>query len=281
MIAILVLYKVVPNSTSTGRTLGGVPVREQISTAVKNSQLMQLNLGILVSHLVLTALFIVLPTMLVEKTGFGISQHWKIYTPVLLVSVVGMVPFVIGGSKARFVTVSYRLAILLLLVSTTGLWLSETRPVLWMLVSITLFFSAFNALESLLPSLVSQIAPASSKGTAIGVYNTFQFSGIFLGGLSGGLFYSLYGSSGVFLFCAAAVLIWLLVTSASASFKLTKTKVVEIGHLNSSQRKELIDRIGRLKGIEEVRIVSGETVAYLEVDDDVYDSADIEQLITT
>jgi MFS family permease len=281
MLAILVLYKVVPSSTSTAHTFGDVPVREQISNAVKNRQLMQLNIGILVSHLVLTALFLVLPTMLIEKSGLGISHHWKIYAPVLMVSVVGMVPFVIGGSKTRYVTVSYRLAIVLLLLSTAGLWMSETRSMLWMLVCITLFFSAFNALESLLPSLVSQIAPASSKGTAIGVYNTFQFSGIFVGGLSGGLFYSLYDVNGVLLFCAAAVLIWLLVTSISSSFKLTRTRVVEIGHLNSSQRKELIDRIGRLKGIEEVRIVSGETVAYLEVDDDVYDSADIEQLITT
>ncbi|MCK7492478.1 MAG: MFS transporter [Comamonadaceae bacterium] len=49
-----------------------------------------------------------------------------------------------------------------------------------------LFFLAFNLLEATLPSLVSKIAPAGSKGTAIGVYNSFQFLGLFLGGVLGG-----------------------------------------------------------------------------------------------
>jgi len=36
------------------------------------------------------------------------------------------------------------------------------------------FFVAFNVLEATLPSLVSRIAPAASRGAALGVYNTSQ-----------------------------------------------------------------------------------------------------------
>ncbi len=280
-VAILVLYKVVPDSTSIRPAGENVPVRGQISRALKNKQLMQLNLGILVTHLVLTALFLVLPNLLIAKSGLTLPHHWKIYTPVLLVSVLGMLPFVLAGSKPKYLTVSYRTAIALLLTAMVCLLVSEGKSLVWLLGSITLFFSAFNALESLLPSLVSQIASSASKGTAIGIYNTFQFSGIFLGGLVGGGIFGLYGVDGVFIFCGVAVSAWLLISCLAVGFKMTKTKVIEIGELNDSQRRELIDRIGQLKGVEEVSIVSGETVAYLEVDDDVYDSAEIKQLITT
>jgi hypothetical protein len=51
---------------------------------------------------------------------------------------------------------------------------------------LTLFFVAFNVLEATQPSWISRIAPPSSKGTALGVYNTLQSVGLFLGGVLGG-----------------------------------------------------------------------------------------------
>src|SRR5258706_9039176 len=53
--------------------------------------------------------------------------------------------------------------------------------------AILAFFVAFNVLEALLPSLVSRLAPATARGTAIGVYNTTQTMGLFFRGRPGGL----------------------------------------------------------------------------------------------
>jgi MFS-type transporter involved in bile tolerance (Atg22 family) len=47
-----------------------------------------------------------------------------------------------------------------------------------------LFFVAFNILEATQPSLISRIAPPHAKGAALGVYNTTQALGLFLGGVS-------------------------------------------------------------------------------------------------
>jgi MFS family permease len=50
-----------------------------------------------------------------------------------------------------------------------------------------LFFVAFNILEATQPSLISRIAPPHAKGAALGVYNTTQALGLFLGGVFGGV----------------------------------------------------------------------------------------------
>ncbi|WP_424945904.1 MFS transporter [Candidatus Spongiihabitans sp.] len=226
IMAIGVLYKVVPGVAPSAERDQHLPPRDRLpghlEGILKNSQLMQLNFGILILHLVLTALFLVLPNLLITQSGLLLSEHWKLYTPILLASVLGMMPFIIAGSKPKFAGIAYQTAISLLLISLITLAVGRDYSLAWLLASITLFFSAFNALESLLPSLVSQLAPANSKGAAIGIYNTFQFSGIFLGGLAGGWILGMQGVTGVFVFCSVAVFGWLLVSCFAAHFNLTK-----------------------------------------------------------
>ena len=65
---------------------------------------------------------------------------------------------------------------------------------------LTLFFVAFNILEATQPSWISRVAPASSKGTALGIYNTLQSIGLFLGGALGGYIAKHYGAGMVNLF---------------------------------------------------------------------------------
>jgi MFS family permease len=83
------------------------------------------------------------------------------------------------------------------------------RGVMAMAALLFAFFVAFNILEAILPSLVSRIAPARARGTAIGVYNTAQTLGLFVGGLAGGWIAGRHGPGIVFGACAAAVLAWL------------------------------------------------------------------------
>ena len=83
------------------------------------------------------------------------------------------------------------------------------RGVIAMAVLLFAFFAAFNILEAILPSLVTRIAPAHSRGAAIGVYNTAQTLGLFFGGLGGGWIAGRYGSGAVFGACAALTVLWL------------------------------------------------------------------------
>ena len=75
------------------------------------------------------------------------------------------------------------------------------------------FFCGFNILEASLPSIVSRTADASSKGLALGVYNTTQSLGLFAGGALGGWLSESWGHEAVFLFCLASLLVWVLTAS--------------------------------------------------------------------
>ena len=80
-------------------------------------------------------------------------------------------------------------------------------------LGLVMFFAAFNLLEASLPSLVSRVAPASARGTAIGIYSTLQFVGTFVGATAGGWIAQHYGNTTVFLFCAAVALFWLMMAA--------------------------------------------------------------------
>jgi MFS family permease len=61
-----------------------------------------------------------------------------------------------------------------------------------LLILLTLFFIAFNAMEAMLPSLIARTATSDKRGLAMGMYFTSQFLGAFVGGLFGGWFYYIY-----------------------------------------------------------------------------------------
>ena len=89
-------------------------------------------------------------------------------------------------------------------------------------VSLLFFFASFTLLEALLPSLLSRLAPPAYKGTAMGVFSSAQFLGIFCGGALGGWLYGKVGLSGVC--CAMMVLavIWLVIISTTLSKQIIR-----------------------------------------------------------
>jgi predicted MFS family arabinose efflux permease len=73
------------------------------------------------------------------------------------------------------------------------------------------FFCGFNVLEASQPSLASRLAPAATRGTVLGIYNTLQSLGIFAGGALGGWLAKSQGAQGLFMACALLMALWLVV----------------------------------------------------------------------
>jgi MFS family permease len=69
-------------------------------------------------------------------------------------------------------------------------------------------------LEATLPSLVSRTAPPAAKGAALGVYNTTQAMGLFIGGAAGGYIAQHFGDNAVFAACGGLILVWLVVATS-------------------------------------------------------------------
>jgi MFS family permease len=170
-------------------------------------ELLRLNAGIFILHIILYAMFVVVPARVVEA-GLPLAEHWKIYLPALFASLVVMVPAILYADRRNRPKPVLIGAVVLLLLVQAAFGVAEAEVAL--LAGLMLgFFVAFNLLEAMLPSLVSRMAPAGGRGVAIGVYNTTQTLGVFFGGLLGGWVARHQGATGVFLGCAALAALWL------------------------------------------------------------------------
>ena len=175
---------------------------------LRDGRLMVLNGSVFFLHLLLTASFVGLPLLLVQRLHLPVERHWELYLPVMTIAA-----FVMGAALHRMKEIGQSLRIVLVCVAAIGLALlgfaQSGGHVAWLGVSAAAFFSAFNLLEAALPSLVSRLAPAHLRGAAMGAYSTSQFIGAFVGGTIGGIALGRLGVSGVFLCAAATTLLWL------------------------------------------------------------------------
>jgi predicted MFS family arabinose efflux permease len=175
---------------------------------LRDRALLRLDLGIFALHAILTAMFLIVPGLLRTTLNVSADDDWMIYLPVLLVSVVVM-GAAVGFERRQRGQGIFIAAIVALGASNLLMALSGASAIL-LIAALVIFFSAFNILEATLPSLVSKTAPAEAKGTALGVYSSLQFLGIFAGGALGGWINQHAGTGGVFVFTIVLALLWLV-----------------------------------------------------------------------
>ena len=205
LLAIFVVLKVVPAAPAVPRQPGWSSFVEVLS----HPQLLRLNFGVFALHMTLTAMWVLLPSDLIAKGGLPVAEHWKVYLPALLASFVVMVPAIIAAEKYGKMKLIFNSAIMLLLVVQFGFGFFGDG-LYGLAICLTLFFVAFNILEATQPSLIARIAPPHAKGAALGVYNTTQAIGLFLGGVFGGTLAKYAGSGAVWAACASLLGVWLL-----------------------------------------------------------------------
>jgi len=157
----------------------------------------------------LAASFVSIPVLLQEGLGLESGRHFRIYIPVLIVSMLCVTPMIMLSHRTKVGLALFRLAILTVLLGELVLWLGPMHK-MTIVAGLTAFFIGFNFLEASLPSMVSRAAPETGRGGALGTYSTAQFVGLFAGGLGGG---ALFGSAGFrFVFAIAALVAgsWLI-----------------------------------------------------------------------
>jgi MFS family permease len=186
----------------------------------KDSKLISLNLSVFVLHAVMTAVFVVLPLLLVNQLGFQIQDHWKMYLPVLILSIFLFVPMIILNEKIKkyFGFIGFALF---------GLALSQilianfNSNLIFISAMLVIYFAFFNFLEASMPALLSRIAGEKYRGAAMGGYSTSQFLGAFIGSSIAGIMLS-YGYLSVFYAMAGLILFCLLfvILASKNTFKL-------------------------------------------------------------
>lgn len=207
LVAIAVVIWVVP-SVPAAQASQPLTRGELFRQILRHPQLQRLNAGVFVLHVTQIALFASVPRLLIERGHLPTADHWKVYLPVILLSFVCMMPPLLaaerrGRTRGLFLWAIGAMAVVLALgpLLSGGLWALGGF--------LFAFFVAFNILEAMQPSLVSRLAPVGAKGLALGVYNSLQGLGLFLGGLLGGVVSARWGAHAVFEICAFIVLAWL------------------------------------------------------------------------
>lgn len=279
LLSIAVVRFLVPDPASSRVHSDAEPVASQFGRVLLDGQLLRLNFGIFILHLLLTATFVAVPLAL-RDAGLSSDLHWEVYLPVLLLSMVAIVPFIVIAEKHRRLKAVFLGAIATLALAEFGLLhLHDTALELAALMLV--FFSAFNLLEATLPSLIAKMAPPDAKGTAMGIYSSSQFLGAFVGGALGGWLRGLLGLKGVFALGTFCALAWLLVAWTMANPRYLSNYLLNVGDLDEVEARLLALRLGEVRGVAEAVVVAADGVAYLKVDRHVLDEIALRELVAT
>lgn len=191
---------------------GQLSVAAGLKAVTHHAALLRLYFGVFMLHAVQLSMWMAVPLMLVQA-GLGRDHHWWVYLPAVVASFFVMAGILFPLEKRGYLRAVFLGSVGLIGVVQLGLlWVSGSAPTVTQLgLLLFAFFCGFNVLEASQPSLASRVAPASARGTALGVYNTLQSLGFFAGGALGGWLVKSAGPQGLFMGCALAMVAWLLV----------------------------------------------------------------------
>ena len=176
-------------------------------------ELLRLDGYVFLLHAILTASFVALPFLFVDRLELPVTAHWKIYVGALFVSLLGTVPLILSDERqGKAATIG--IAVMLLLAGQLMLSFGAFG-VVPVFVALALFFAGFNFLEAGLPARLSMLADGDARGASMGVFSSSQFFGAFVGGLIGGRFLGTGRPTDVFFVCALLAAIWLAASGLS------------------------------------------------------------------
>jgi MFS family permease len=275
--AMLMIQYIVPNSVHKAPAGDNVALPAQITKLARHPELSRLNWGVFMLHMALTACFVTLPKQFVAS-GLALEDHWQLYLPTLLGSFFLMVPFMIFAIKKQKEKQMFTFAVALLTLALLSLWYLPSG--FWSLVlSVVMFFTAFNYLEATMPSILSRLAPAGVKGSVMGIYSSSQFLGAFVGGILGGVLASSYGEKSIFLVMALFSLLWVLGAATMKPLKKSKSFSFATSIIDEQQADDIAQQLINMPGVLEATLMQSESVAYLKVDDKVADLKAIKSML--
>ena len=268
-IGIVLILFVVPQPPALHSHRDAGIIKGYLAHALKNPTLIRMNIGVFILHMIMTANFTVIPTIFHDNLGIPSAEHWKIYLPVFALSFVLSIPLIILAEKYHKIKPLFIFSVVALIIAQIAMGLTHnvTLPLLF---AFLLFFIGFNFLEAVQPSLVAKYASVNTKGTAMGVFSTSQFMGIFVGGVIGGLVLTYWGIQGVMFFGGIAAIIWLLVAIGLPQPKFYTSKIFKLNVAALSNPATTTQQLNQIAGIKESAISLSEGLAYVKVDKDEF-----------
>lgn len=207
-VGLFILHFIIPTPQPLNKTTR-TRWSDDFKDVFSSRELRSLNIGIFCQHAILTATFFAVPLLLQQQVKQGhLTELWHFYLPLMLFAFIVMAPLIWLSEKFNRVQ-EFFIGSVAVTIMCQFAWAIVPATYLWAMgVVMAVYFIGFNFLEATLPSLVSKKARAECKGTAMGLYSSSQFLGIFVGGLLAGLAYQFIGNRGIFLTNGCIGLLW-------------------------------------------------------------------------
>ena len=251
----------------------------QLKQVLKMGDLNRLHVSVFSLHLLLTAMFIYVPSQLIDFAKIPLNSHGWVYLPLLVISLFFAFPSIVLAEKYRKMRGIFLTAIGGIILGL-GILIFGFESKYILLTGLGLFFIAFNVMEALLPSWLSKAAPIQSKATAMGVNASSQFLGAFFGGVTGGQLLLLNHTALGWSILTGLAIVWLLISFGLAQPRYLSSMVLRLPE--HKQTDEWTSQLLAIRGIEEVVVMSDQQVAYVKVDKQQIDDAtrqDLTQLL--
>ncbi|HSR73493.1 MAG TPA: MFS transporter, partial [Sulfurovum sp.] len=179
----------------------------------KDKSLTRMYITFLFHSSIMTMAFFIIPvvmTQALEAGGFGWekSELWKVYFPAMLFGFLAMAPAAIFGEKYGKGKQVFMISVATIFFGFLAMGFASSAWVF--VVGVVLFFIGFNMFEPLLQSFVAKFAKVHQKGAALGVANTFAYTGIFLGGILAGWLMQHYNREILAVVVAGLSILWFI-----------------------------------------------------------------------
>jgi predicted MFS family arabinose efflux permease len=179
----------------------------------KDRSLTRMYITFLFHSSIMTMAFFIIPVVMTHgltEGGFGWekSELWKVYFPAMIFGFFAMAPAAIFGEKYGKGKQVFMISVSVIFLGFLAMGFASTAWVF--VVGVVFFFIGFNMFEPLLQSFVAKFAKVHQKGAALGVANTFAYTGIFLGGLLAGWIMQHYDRATLAIVVAILCVAWFI-----------------------------------------------------------------------
>lgn len=249
---------------------------DTFKATLRDKSLIRLDGSIFFQHLIFTATFFAMPLLFQQHLQAGLHiKQWHFYLPLVLTAFVVMLPFIMLAEK------KHKMKNVLLgsvIITSVSQCLLAFFALHWTILCglMFLYFVAFNILEACLPALVSRLANPNAKGTAMGIYSSSQFLGIFAGGVLAGCISHFTSISGIFLMNAILALLWGYITYFIDPMAYFSTKKLPCLY---PLEDAILMQLKHLQGVKEVRFSVEESAVYLFINKLHYQEGSAERIL--
>lgn len=251
----------------------------KIADVFKDKALVRMYITFLFHSSIMTMAFYIIPYVMTHGDnvgGFGWekSELWKVYFPAMIFGFLAMAPAAIFGEKYGKGKQVFMISVAFILFAFLAMGFATTP---WLFITgVVLFFIGFNMFEPLLQSFVAKFAKVHQKGAALGVANTFAYTGIFFGGLLAGWVMQHYDRATLALLVVGLSVLWFIWVATMPSPNNRGNVYLPLDIFD----REKVHSLTAHEAIVESYVNETENIAVVKYDKDLIDEDEVRGMLS-